>query len=342
VAASLPKKRLSRLTKWLLVLLVLAAAGIALICAMTLMPGTSYRGPLPALTAEEEQLKAELMRDVQRLGGEIGERNVNFPTELAEAADFIEQSFAATGLRTRRDTYHVGDLPCHNIEAELPGTDPGRIVVIGAHYDSAPGNPGANDNGSGVAAVLALARRFAKQPCTQTIRFVAFVNEEPVHFQTQQMGSWVYASRCKARGEQITGMISMETIGYFTDEPDSQQYPGPGMDMIYPNTGNFIAFVGNTESQAFVRKVVESFRRHARFPSEGTALPSQVPGVGWSDHWSFWQYGYPALMVTDTAPFRYPHYHRASDTPEKLDYDGMTRVVAGMAPVLRELADARE
>ena len=341
MAASLPKKRLKRRWKWLLALLALAVVGTALICAMTLMPGTSYRGPLPALTAVEEQLKAELMRDVQKLSTEIGERNVNFPAALAEAADYIEQAFAATGLRTRRDTYPVGDLPCHNIEAELPGTDSGRIIVIGAHYDSAPGNPGANDNGSGVAAVLALARRFAQQPCVQTIRFVAFVNEEPAHFHTEEMGSWVYASRCKERGERITGMISMETIGYFTDEPDSQQYPGSGMDLIYPKTGNFIAFVGDTASQAFVRQVVGSFRRHAKFPSEGTALPAEVPGVGWSDHWSFWQHGYPALMVTDTAPFRYPYYHHPSDTPEKLDYDGMTRVVAGMEPVLRELANSK-
>jgi Zn-dependent M28 family amino/carboxypeptidase len=132
-------------------------------------------------------------------------------------------------------------------------------------------------------------------------------------------------------------MLSLETIGYYSDAPNSQQYPPP-FNLYYPSTGNFIGFVGNEESSRLVEQVVRAFRQHAKFPSEGSAAPSDVPGVGWSDHWSFWQAGYPALMVTDTAPFRYPHYHLSSDTPDKLDYDRMARVVDGLQAVIGDLA----
>ena len=301
------------------------------------MPGKSFAGPVPPLTSAEVALRAELVRDVQVLAGEIGERNVLRHRELTAAAEFIERSFSDAGFRPRRDSYEVTGIPCHNIEAELPGTS-GEIIVVGGHYDSVVGAPGANDNASGVAAVLALARRFAGKPQRATLRFVAFVNEEPVHFQTELMGSWVYASRCKQRGDRIRAMMSLETIGYFSQAAGSQQYPVPLLGMIYPTTGNFIAFVGNVSSGRLVRRAIGSFRAHASVPSEGAALPGGTPGVGWSDHWAFWQHGYEAFMITDTAPFRYPHYHRRSDTPQQLDYDSMTRVVAGVEKVIAELA----
>jgi Zn-dependent M28 family amino/carboxypeptidase len=226
---------------------------------------------------------------------------------------------------------------CHNIETEIRGSRP-EIVVIGAHYDSVFGSPGANDNASGVAALLALARRFAGKPAAQTLRFVAFVNEEPPYFQTEQMGSFVYASRCKARGDRIFAMISLETIGYFSDKPGSQSYPSPGLGAFYPRTGNFIGFVGNFGSRALVRRAIGLFREQGKVPSEGAALPSFIPGVAWSDQWSFWQCGYPAIMITDTAPFRYPHYHESTDTPDKLEYDRFALVVSGMEKVIAELA----
>jgi hypothetical protein len=305
--------------------------------SMIRMPGQSFRGAPAPLTAEELVLREELVASVQKLGGEIGERNVQFHTELTAAAEYIEQSFVSAGLRVRREGYDVRGKWCDNIEAEITGRGPG-IVVIGAHYDSVFGSPGANDNGSGVAAVLALARRFAGKPTERTLRFVAFPNEEPMHFQTDLMGSMVYARRCRERGDNITAMISLETIGYFSQKPGSQVYPVPGLGMIYPRTGNFVAFVGNLASRSLVRQALASFRMHARIPSEGAALPAGVPGVGWSDHWAFWQHGYRAIMVTDTAPFRYPHYHRRSDTPDKLDYDSMTRLVSGLEPMISDLA----
>jgi len=225
-----------------------------------------------------------------------------------------------------------------NLEAELRGAS-SEIVVIGAHYDSVVGSPGANDNGSGVAALLTLARRLARSHNTRTLRFVAFVNEEPYYFQSSQMGSYVYAGRCHERGENVQAMISLETIGYYSNESGSQSYPVPGLGSLYPRTGNFIAFVGNVASRSLLRDALGEFRRGAQIPSEGVAMPSSLPGVGWSDQWSFWQHGYPGIMVTDTAPFRYPHYHAASDTPDKLDYDSMTRVVSGMERVIRHLAN---
>ena len=214
---------------------------------------------------------------------------------------------------------------------------PPPILLIGAHYDSVFGSPGANDNGSGVAAMLALARRFAGKPAQHTLRFVAFVNEEPPYFLTGQMGSFVYAGRCKARGDRISAMISLETIGYFSDAPHSQTYPAPGLGVFYPSVGNFIGFVSNVPSRNLLRRAIALFRKHAKIPSEGAALPAFIPGVSWSDQWSFWQHGYPGIMITDTAPFRYPHYHSATDTPDKLDYDRFALVVSGMEKVIEEL-----
>jgi Zn-dependent M28 family amino/carboxypeptidase len=169
------------------------------------------------------------------------------------------------------------------------------------------------------------------------LRFVAFVNEEPPYFLSHEMGSSIYARRCKERGDKIEAMISLETIGYYSDAPHSQTYPSPGLGMFYPKTGNFIGFVSNIHSRALLCRVIGLFRKHAKIPSEGAALPAFVPGVSWSDQWSFWQQGYPAVMVTDTAPFRYPYYHSSSDTPDKLDYDRFALVVSGIQKVIEQL-----
>ena len=304
---------------------------------MIRMPGAIFqRAPQP-LTPDQVTLRAELVSDVQTLAGNIGERNYRRYQELIAASEFIERSFSAAGLRSRRDRYEMRGRSFDNIEAEIHGTQP-EIVLVGAHYDSVVGSPGANDNGSGVAALLALARRFAGKPCARTLRFVAFVNEEPFMFQSPEMGSYVYASRCKTNGDRITAMMSLETIGYYSNALRPQTYPFPGLNLLYPTTGNFIGFVGNVPSRALVREAIGQFRQHAQVPSQGAALPSSIPGIGWSDQWAFWQHGYPGIMITDTAPFRYPHYHEASDTPDKLDYDTMARVVQGLEKVIDHLA----
>lgn len=305
------------------------------------MPGRSYRGELPPADDALISLAEELRGYVAHLAGDIGERNVlNRPDELAEAADWIETRFAAAGHQVNRQEYEVSGVECRNLEVEISGTSrPAEIVVIGAHYDSVLGTPGANDNGTGVAAILALARRFAGQRPSRTLRFVAFVNEEPPYFQTSQMGSRVYARRCRQRNEKVVAMMSLETIGYYNDAAGSQQYPTP-FGLLYPSEGNFIAFVGNVKSRVLVREAIGAFRRHEQFPSEGGALPAAIPGVGFSDHWSFWQEGYPALMVTDTAMFRYPHYHDPEDTADKIDFQRTARVVRGLEQVVGALAGA--
>src|SRR5437016_8086975 len=231
------------------------------------MPGKNISSAAP-LSPEEIELRAELKSDVQTLAGEIGERNMARYGQLNAAADFIEGSFSRAGLRPRRDSYEVRGQACHNIEAEIPGTRP-NVVLIGAHYDSVFGSPGANDNGSGVAATLALARRFAGRKTEHTLRFVTFVNEEPPYFLLDEMGSNVYAGRCKARGDKISAMISLETIGYFSDATNSQTYPSRVLGAFYPNVGNFIGFVSNVHSRTLLRCIVSLFRKHAKIPSEG-------------------------------------------------------------------------
>jgi Iap family predicted aminopeptidase len=290
-----------------------------------------------ALNEAEMALRTELMSDVQKLAGEIGERNMSRYPRLLAAANFIEAAFVGAGLKPQRVSYELRGRACHNIEAEIRGTSP-EIFVVGAHYDSVSDCPGANDNASGVAAMLALARRFAGKSTGHTLRFVAFVNEEPPYFQTDEMGSLVYAKRCHERGDRIAGMISLETIGYFSDAPGSQKYPSPGLGLFYPSKGNFIGFAGDFRSRSLLRATVSAFRKTKKLPGEGASLSAALSGIGWSDHRSFWQCGYPAIMVTDTAPFRYPHYHEPTDTPDKLDYDRFALVVSGMESVIKDLA----
>lgn len=306
--------------------------------AMFTMPGTSYRGDLPPLTAHQQSLADDLRRDVTKLATDIGPRHVYAPAALNNARNWLHGELEAAGYSVTEQTYEADGEAVANLIAELPGTATAdRILVIGAHYDSIPGCPAANDNGSGIAALLALARHFADAPQPLTLRFVAFVNEEPPWFHSELMGSYVYAKSCHDRGDDIIGMLALETMGYFDDQPGSQHYPKP-VNLLYPDTGNFIAFVGNLSSDKLTRRTIQAFRHHATFPSEAATLPAGIEGAGWSDHWSFWQFGYPAVMVTDTAPFRYPHYHLASDTPDKLDYERFARVVDGLAVTIRDLA----
>lgn len=305
---------------------------------MIRMPSDTFKGPLPPLRQEQRALEQELRAHVQQLAGAIGERNLFRYNQLVAAAEYVRATLARFGYEVRRYRYQVSGQTCENLEAEVRGTDkPDDILLIGAHYDSVEGSPGADDNATGVAALLGLARAFAKSKPSRTVRFVAFTNEEPPFFQSRHMGSRIYAQRSRERGEKIALMLSLETIGYYSDEPKSQGYPFP-FSFFYPSTANFIAFVSNMENAPWVRQLLTAFRRHAQFPSEGGALWEWIPGVAWSDHWSFWKEGYPAVMITDTAPNRYPHYHTAADTLDKVDFPRMARVVSGLQRVIDEVA----
>lgn len=304
---------------------------------MLKMPGKTYSGQLSPLTQAQLLLRDELRRDVETLAGRIGHRNIWSYRNLIAAADFLETSLADAGYEVHKQNYLIEDKTCCNIEVEITGTkQPTQIVIIGAHYDSVFGCPGANDNASAVAATLALARRFAGQKNDKTLRFVFFVNEEPPFFKTGQMGSMFYAKSCREKNENIVAMLSLETIGYYTNQPKSQKYPPP-FSLFYPSTGNFIGFVGNLSNRKLLHKTIASFRKNCKFPSQGGAVPEFIPGINWSDHASFWHYSYPAIMITDTAPFRYPYYHSPEDTPDKINYDSLAIVTSGLQSVIIDL-----
>lgn len=279
-----------------------------------------------------------LATHVRRLAGEIGERNVFRPTALAAAADYIESVWRTQGYPVVRQTYEVEGVRCANLEATRPGRDRGReILLIGAHYDSVLGSPGADDNASGVAALLELARLFAETSPAMTVRFVAFTNEEAPFFLGQRQGSAVYARAARARGDDVRLMVSLEMLGFYCETPGSQHYP-PLFRWFYPDRGDFLAFVANWRSRRVMREAARLFRAGSDFPLEHVATLSVIPGVSWSDHRSFWREGYRAFMATDTAFYRYAHYHTAQDTPDKLAYSGLTRATEGLFRCFAALA----
>jgi len=310
------------------------------------MPGKSHAGALPAMSDAQGSLAAALRRDVEELSGPLAGRNIFNPARLRACEEFLSSALSVGGARVTRQAFRCRDTEVANFEIEFRGTTkPEEILIIGAHYDAVElpegGCPAANDNGSGTAAVLALARAFAAggRPTARTVRFVLWVNEEPPFFWTDVMGSLVHARACKARGDRIIGMITPETLGCYSDEEGSQRYPLSIFSKWYPTRGDFVAFIGMHEARAFIRRCVGLFREHAAFPSLGAALPAIVPHVGASDHWSYWKCGYPALMVTDTAPYRYRSYHTMQDTPAKMNFERMARVVDGLDAVVRAIAE---
>jgi Zn-dependent M28 family amino/carboxypeptidase len=315
----------------LVLLLVVAFA----VWYVTGTPGASYRGPLPPLDADGRRLAENLKRHVVGVASE--EHNVVNPQALERSARYIETNLAKLGYAVSRHEFETEGVKVRNLEVSK-GTGE-RLVVVGAHYDSAQGAVGANDNGSGVAALLELARLLKTvEPAEgMEVRLVFYVNEELPWFSTDKMGSYAHSKGLAREGREVVAMLSLETIGWYSESYDSQRYPFP-FSLFYPSRGNFIGFVANLGSRSLMHRVIGTFRRSASFPSEGVAAPESIPGISWSDQWAYWKFGWPALMVTDTAPFRYPHYHTLRDTPDKVDYDRLARVVKGLEAVVRDLA----
>ncbi len=304
------------------------------------MPGSSFSGPLPELSEEGIKIKNYLKQHIDIIAGKIGERNIRKYDALRASAEYIKTTFCNLNYEVMTQNYMVSRKNVENIEVELESkSNSGEIIIVGAHYDSVIGSPGANDNASGIAALLEIARLMSKQKLERSVRFVAFVNEEPPFFRTRHMGSRIYARRSRQRNENIVAMISLETIGFYSEEKGSQNYPFP-FGMYYPDKGNFLAFVGNLSAKNLVRQSIATFRKYATFPSEGVAAPSWIPGIGWSDQWAFWKEHFPAIMITDTAPFRYKYYHTPDDTPDKIDYDCLASVVSGLTHMVADLARA--
>jgi hypothetical protein len=327
---------------WLIalaVLLLIAGLGYGALHYMTGVPGKSHQGALPPLSAQETALAAALKQHVAAIAAH--EHNLDHPAELEKAARYIESTLKGFGYTVGRQEFLADSQAVRNIDVTIEPSaeksDP-EVVVVGAHYDSVSGSPGANDNASGAAAVIELARllRDLKGQSGKRIRLVLFVNEEPPYFRTEAMGSLHYARALAARNERVVAMYSLETIGFYSSEPKSQIYPAP-FGMLFPDRGDFVAFVGMLNSRPLLQQTMRSFRSHTPFPTIGGVAPGFIPGIAWSDHWAFAAHGFQAVMVTDTALFRYPHYHQPTDTPDKVDTESLARVVKGMERVIRDL-----
>jgi hypothetical protein len=320
-----------------LLLLLIAALAAAYWYSLSL-PGEPYTGAPAPVTVAERDLAARLRRHVEAIASVP--HNVEHYPALERSAAYIETELKALGYTPQAQVYDIGAKPVRNIAVELApaGTTAATpSLVVGAHYDSYGPAPGANDNGSGSAAVLELARLLKDvAPKDKRLRLVLFVNEEPPYDRTPDMGSYRYAKSLKDSGEALIGMISLETIGKFSDQPGTQKYPFP-FDYIFSDVANFVAFVALPGGRSFLHDVVGSFRSHAQFPTIGGTAPDNIPGIGWSDHWSFWMFDYPAIMITDTALFRYPDYHEPTDTPDKVDYEKLARITLGLEQTIRDL-----
>ena len=316
---------------------VLASIALPVCTAAGESPSDVHQRGKPDIESHEQTAKA-LRQHIHVLATEIGGRTQDDLPGLRASEAYVTKAWREMGYEVHAQPYLVDDVEVRNLVVEVAGTNKkDEVLVIGAHYDTAFGNPGANDNGSGVAALLEISREFAHKPSQRTIRFVAFVNEEPPYFQTEQMGSVVYAKGCKARNENIVGMLSLETLGYYTDAPKSQHYPAL-LAPFFPDRGNFLAFVSNGASRSFVKEVRQSFERYTDFPTQSIAAMDAIPGIGWSDHWSFYELGFPSVMVTDTAPNRYQHYHTQDDTEDKLNYLQFARVVIALKRAIADLS----
>jgi len=304
------------------------------------MPGETHRGNVPPPDVGPAGLEDGLRRHVEELAGRIGPRNRFMGDSLQTARQYVVAELEAAGYSPEVLPYATDEGEVANVVATLPGsTASAEIVVVGAHYDTVPTTPGADDNASGVAVLLETARALAGRSFPRTIRFVAFANEEPPYFKTDEMGSRQYAKRCREQGDNVVAMYSLESLGYFDDAPGSQMYPPP-FALIYPSEGNFVGFVGDLTSRSLVHRAIRLFRDTTPVPSEGLAGPSWIPGVDLSDHWAFWQEDYPALMITDTALFRNPYYHKSGDLPGILDYQRMAWVTLAVIRIVEDVAAA--
>ena len=276
---------------------------------------------------------------VEYLCYEIGPRPISHPKILSKTRDFIVEKLEELGLfvEFQRVLYKGNEYfnIISGIRPSLLANSSCPLLVIGAHYDTVSTTPGADDNSSGVSGLLELARILSKKG-NENLRFVFFCNEEPPCYRTKNMGSYWYAKHLKKIGQSLLGMICLEMIGYFSDRPKSQSYPFPLMDRIYPQRGNFIAMVGNIKSRDFTLSLKNAFKKHTSLPVESLNAPSFVIGIDFSDHWSFNKMGYFATMITDTAFYRNPHYHRPTDLPHTLDYKRAAMVIDGLAGAIIE------
>lgn len=285
------------------------------------------------------EIKRNLESDIAYIQG-LGLRNSVNDTnykQLRKCEEWIIQKWESMGYEVKRDIFSLEGREYSNLVIELKGqTAPADIVIVSAQYDTLPDSPGANNNGSGMAILFELSRLLKNHIPDRTLRLIQFVNEEDPFFGTDKMGSYKYAKRSYELKENIIVMLSLDAMGYYTDESGSQRLPFP-FSMFYPDRGNFLAFIGNLPSRAYVKKVTASFKKGSSFPIEAGVAPEWVDGVTWSDHSSFWKFGYLGMQITDAGGFRSPYHTTKEDTMEKLDFDVMSRIVVGMYTAIVDL-----
>lgn len=301
------------------------------------LPDHNYGLVVPELNHDQTILAENLSRHVRVLASSIGPRNLNrSPSGLEKAAYFIKQFLETNGYPVFEHSFTTTSGLAKNLIADKEGSDPDHLLIIGAHYDSFNYSPGADDNASGVAMLLELARIFRQASPRTSIKFVFFTNEEPPFYETSDMGSRRYVDEVLVSEKRIVRMINLESVGYFTTTLNSQVYPFP-LNLLYRSVGDFIGFVSDLKSRDFLQQTVGSFKYASNFPTGSSSLPRMLPGVDWSDHAAFWQTNRRAVMVTDSAMFRYPHYHLESDTADRLDYKAMAQVTTGLVAVITDL-----
>lgn len=306
---------------------------ISLVLAMNIP--VAHGGDRSRTGIDIEKTAGRIRDHLKTLTVDIGERSVRTPESHARAAAYIESFYRSLGMETARQPYPFGGKEVANITADIRfGGKTAKRYILGAHYDSLAGTVGADDNASAVAVQLEVARELAGSgqdvPPGLAVRFVSFALEEPPAYETPQMGSRVYTRNARRTGEKIDGMLCLEMVGYTCSEPGCQQYPFPLMFMGYPETGNFIGIVGNLRSRRLTRSLAASFGKNPALPVVDVTIPLAgwlVPAVRLSDHAPFWDEGYRAVMITDTAFFRNPHYHLLSDTMDRLDFGFMAQLV---------------
>lgn len=329
-----------------------AALFLALVSALMVLIALVAQ-PLAAPVASQPPPvdPARLEAHVRKLSVDLYPRSHDQVDQLDAAARYISQALADSGARLRIQPVLAGGQRYHNIIASF-GPQDGPLMVIGAHYDSYANaqvaaaqpsgyspqthTPGADDNASGVAGLLELARLLGQAPPVGPIELVAYTLEEPPAFGSALMGSAWHASELAASGRAVRLMLSLEMIGYFNDAPASQRYPVPAMRLMYGDRADFIALVGKFGDFGITRKAKAIMSGATDLPLYSINAPASIPGIDFSDHRSYWEHGFPALMVTDTAFYRYRHYHQAGDTYEKLDYRRMAKVVQAVHALSRQ------
>jgi len=278
------------------------------------------------LRANSERIKT----DVELLASGLGARNGQDAAQLEKISDAILQSFKASNARVSLQTFLIQNVGFHNVISQYGFNDAAGTIIVGAHYDTAQGTPGADDNASGVAALLELGRLFIERPPPLKVLLVAYAPEEGEFFNTSNMGSYVHAAHLRLNKEPVRLMISLESVGYFTDLAESQRYPLEPLSWLYPSTGNFIAIVGNPTLSPATYTLKRAFAQSTTLAAHSINAPDRIAGISNSDHASFWKTGFDAVMITDTAMFRNPNYHTPSDLPNTLNYDKIGEVVDGV------------